>query len=125
MERDVRQLINIGNQNSFEHFIKLLAGRVGQLVNLNSLAGYVGVSQTTLTSWISVLEASFIVFRDGIVPIEIKSSASFDLSFSKNIQQFANFSEKIKDGYVVYGGDKNFETEHATFLNFRDVASVV
>ena len=63
VERDVRQLINVGSQISFERFIKLLAGRVGQIVNLNSLAGDVGVSQTTLTSWLSVLEASFIVFR--------------------------------------------------------------
>jgi predicted AAA+ superfamily ATPase len=63
VERDVRQLINIGSQNSFERFIKLLAGRIGQILNLNSLAGDVGVSQTTLTSWISVLEASFIIFR--------------------------------------------------------------
>jgi predicted AAA+ superfamily ATPase len=63
VERDVRQLINVGSQNSFECFIKLLAGRIGQLLNLNSLANDVGVSQTTLSSWISVLEASFIVFR--------------------------------------------------------------
>lgn len=63
VERDVRQLINIGNQNSFERFIKLLAGRIGQIANLNSLAGDVGISQTTLSSWLSVLEASFIVFR--------------------------------------------------------------
>ena len=63
VERDVRQLLNMGNQISFERFIKLLAGRIGQIVNLNSLAGDVGVSQTTLTSWLSVLEASFIVWR--------------------------------------------------------------
>jgi predicted AAA+ superfamily ATPase len=63
VERDVRRLINLSDQNSFERFIKLLAGRIGQIVNLNSLAGNVGVSQTTLTSWISVLQASFIVFK--------------------------------------------------------------
>jgi len=63
VERDVRQLINVANQNSFERFIKLLAGRIGQLINLNSLACDVGVSQPTLNTWISILEASFIVFR--------------------------------------------------------------
>ena len=63
VERDVKQLINVGNQISFERFIKLLAGRIGQIVNLNALASDAGVSQTTLTSWLSVLEASFIVFR--------------------------------------------------------------
>ncbi len=63
VERDVRQLINVRNQHAFETFLRLLAGRVGQVVNLNSLAGDVGVSSTTLAEWLSVLEASYIVFR--------------------------------------------------------------
>jgi len=63
VERDVRQLINITHQHAFETFVRLLAGRVGQLVNLHSLAGDVGVSSSTLAAWLSVLEASFIVFR--------------------------------------------------------------
>ncbi|MDR3087340.1 MAG: ATP-binding protein [Azoarcus sp.] len=63
VERDVRQLINVTNQRAFETFVRLLAGRIGQLVNLHSLAGDVGVSSTTLASWLSVLEASFIVFH--------------------------------------------------------------
>lgn len=63
VERDVRQLANIRNIIAFETFIKLLAGRVGQVVNLSDLAGSVGVSATTLGQWLGVLEASFIVFR--------------------------------------------------------------
>ncbi len=63
VERDVRMLINVTNQHSFEVFVRLLAGRIGQVVNLNSLAGDVGVSSTTLASWLAVLEASYIVFR--------------------------------------------------------------
>ena len=63
VEKDVRQLINLANQNAFETFLKLLAGRIGQVVNLNSMAGDIGVSSTTLASWLSVLEASYIVFR--------------------------------------------------------------
>jgi len=63
VERDVRQLINLNNQRSFETFLKLLAGRVGQVVNLNGLAGDAGVSATTLASWLSILEASYITFR--------------------------------------------------------------
>ena len=63
VERDVRQIVNIEKQGAFELFLRLLAGRVGQLVNLNSMAGEIGVSQPTLTSWLSVLEASFVVFR--------------------------------------------------------------
>jgi len=63
VERDVRLLLQLENQTGFERFLRLLAGRVGQLLNLNAMAGEVGVAQTTLAKWLSVLEASFIVFR--------------------------------------------------------------
>jgi len=63
VERDVRQLIQVKEQLVFERFLKLLAGRIGQLLNLDSLASDVGVSAKTIRHWISVLEASFIVFR--------------------------------------------------------------
>ncbi len=62
VERDVRQMLNIRNMSAFELFVKLLAGRVGQLVNLTSLSGDVGVSVSTLRGWLSVLEASHLVF---------------------------------------------------------------
>jgi predicted AAA+ superfamily ATPase len=63
VERDVRQLINLKNVSIFEKFLKLLAGRVGQIVNLNSLSNDVGVSSPTLKEWLSVLEASFIIVK--------------------------------------------------------------
>lgn len=63
IERDVRQLINLKDLSTFTKFIKLLAGRVGQIVNLSSIANDTGVSSNTLKSWLAVLEASFIIFR--------------------------------------------------------------
>lgn len=63
VEKDVRMILNIKSLNAFETFVKLLAGRVGQLVNLSSLANDVGISAPTLKEWLSVLEASFIVFQ--------------------------------------------------------------
>ena len=63
VERDVRRLINLRHLASFETFLRLLAGRVGQEINLHGLAGDVGVSSTTLKEWLSVLEASFVIFR--------------------------------------------------------------
>jgi predicted AAA+ superfamily ATPase len=63
VERDVRRLIQLRNATLFESFLKLLAGRVGQLVNLSSLANDVGVDAKTIRSWLSILEASFVVFR--------------------------------------------------------------
>lgn len=63
VERDVRQLINLRNLTQFEHFMKLLAGRVGQMLNLSSLSTEVGISSTTLKEWVSILEASFVIYR--------------------------------------------------------------
>ena len=63
VERDARQLVNIRNFSAFETFIKLLAGRVGQLINMQSLSNDVGVSSTTISEWLSILEASYIIFR--------------------------------------------------------------
>ena len=63
VERDVRKLINVRNTILFEKFVTLLAGRVGQIVNLHALAGEVGVSSTTLGEWLAILESSFLVFR--------------------------------------------------------------
>ncbi len=63
IERDVRQIKNISNLIAFERFVKLCAGRTGQLLNMNSLSIEAGVDSKTIASWISVLESSFIVFR--------------------------------------------------------------
>jgi predicted AAA+ superfamily ATPase len=62
VERDVRQIKNINNLGAFERFVKLCAGRIGQLLNVTSLANETGVDAKTITSWISVLESSFIVY---------------------------------------------------------------
>jgi uncharacterized protein len=63
VERDVRQIKNISNLNVFEKFLRLCAGRVGQLLNMNSLAIEAGVDGKTIASWINVLESSFIIYR--------------------------------------------------------------
>ncbi len=63
IERDVRLIKNINDLYTFERFLRLCAGRIGQLLNMNSLATETGVDAKTISSWIGVLEASFIVFR--------------------------------------------------------------
>jgi predicted AAA+ superfamily ATPase len=62
LQRDVRQLINIKHLSLFQKFIQLCAGRIGQLVNLTSLGNDVGVSHTTVREWLSILEASYVLF---------------------------------------------------------------
>ena len=62
VERDLRSIAQIRDLSLFRRFVRLCAGRVGQLMNLTSLAADVGVSKTTISSWLSILEASYIVF---------------------------------------------------------------
>ncbi|MGB4838455.1 MAG: ATP-binding protein [Saprospiraceae bacterium] len=63
IERDVRQLKNITDLITFERFIRLCAGRTGQLLNKSSLSIECGIDNKTVEAWLSVLEASFVIFR--------------------------------------------------------------
>jgi hypothetical protein len=63
IERDVRQIKNITDLNAFDRFLRLCAGRTGQLLNMNSLAIETGIDNKTIASWIGILENSFILYR--------------------------------------------------------------
>lgn len=63
VERDVRLMVNIKDLSVFRQFLKLCAGRIGQVFNSNNLSNELGVSSHTINSWLSVLEASFVAFR--------------------------------------------------------------
>ena len=63
VERDVRQLVNLKDVRLFERLVRLLAGRVGQCLNISSLAADVGISPRTVSDWLSILEASFVIYR--------------------------------------------------------------
>ena len=62
VERDVRQILNVGNLGTFRQFLEICAGRIGQLVNFSEIGNMIGVSYQTVNQWISVLETSFIVY---------------------------------------------------------------
>ena len=61
VERDVRDVANIGNLDAFQRFVRLCACRTGQLLNLSSLASDCGISHTTARHWVSILQAGFII----------------------------------------------------------------
>jgi uncharacterized protein len=61
VERDVRQVLNIQDLNTFQRFLRLCAARTGQLLNLSALAGEAGIAQGTARAWLSVLEASYLL----------------------------------------------------------------
>lgn len=62
LERDVRQLINVRELGTFQRFVRMCAARTGQLLNLSGLASDCGITHNTAKAWVSVLEASYIVF---------------------------------------------------------------
>jgi len=62
VERDVRQLINVRDLSTFNRFVRLCAARTGQLLNYSDLAGDTGVSHNTIRSWLSIMEASYLLF---------------------------------------------------------------
>jgi predicted AAA+ superfamily ATPase len=62
LERDVRQIMNIGDLNSFNRFLRLCAARTGQILNMSELSRDVGVSVPTVKKWLSILETSFQIF---------------------------------------------------------------
>lgn len=63
LERDVRQMQAVRDLSLFQSFLSLLAGRSGCLLNISSLANELGVSENTVKNWISIAEATFVVFR--------------------------------------------------------------
>ncbi len=63
VERDIRQIIQLKDVSLFDKFMRLLAGRTGQIINYQSLASDVGVTAKTVKEWLSILEASFVVFK--------------------------------------------------------------
>ena len=62
VERDLRQLAEVRNLSSFQRFVRLCAGRVGQLLNLSSLGADAGVTHVTVRQWLTLLEASYVAF---------------------------------------------------------------
>jgi len=63
IERDVRQVLKVQELETFQRFVRLCAGRTGQLLNYSALAADCGITHNTAKAWLSVLEASYIVFQ--------------------------------------------------------------
>jgi hypothetical protein len=62
LERDLRNLYNVGSLRDFQRFLQLLAGRCSQVLNLSSIANELGVAVNTINRWVSVLEASYVIY---------------------------------------------------------------
>jgi predicted AAA+ superfamily ATPase len=211
VERDVRQIIQLKDATLFDKFVRLLAGRAGQLINYQSLASDVGVAAKTIREWLSILEASFVVFklppyfenfgkrvikapkyyfvdtgllayllginkadqvsRDPLVGqlfenlvvlealksrynqgldsnlyfyrdnhgneidllhvsgrdmigVEIKSAATFNASFKKNLLRFSEKQSPLRYSYVIYNGQQIEFSDGIKALGFRQTSTV-
>ena len=213
IERDVRQIINIKDLSLFQKFLTLCAGRIGQVFNSVSFANDLGVSHHTVQNWLSILEASFIIFKikpyhenfgkriikspklyftdlglacylldiskseqifrdplrgalfenliilevlknrlnmgiepnlyyyrdnnghevdlilksaNKFLPIEIKSSATFNSSFTKELKYFSDLTEgRTSKGYIVYAGEQEQNVGDFELINFNNLAKVM
>lgn len=62
VERDLRQILNVGDLGAFHQFLEICAGRIGQLVNFSEIGNSIGISYQTVNKWLSVLQTSFIIY---------------------------------------------------------------
>lgn len=213
IERDVRQIINIKDLSLFQKFLALCAGRIGQVFNSVSFANDLGVSHHTVQNWLSILEASFIIFKikpyhenfgkriikspklyftdlglacylldiskseqifrdplrgalfenliileilknrlnngiepnlyyyrdnnghevdlilksaNQLLPIEIKSSATFNNSFTKELKYFTSLTEgRTPRGYIVYAGEQEKNIGEFELVNFDNLTRIM
>jgi predicted AAA+ superfamily ATPase len=114
VERDARMILNIANLNAFTRFLFMAAGRIGQVLNLSSMAGDVGVSSPTIDGWLSVLEASDIAFRlypyyNNFGKRFIKSPKLYfyDTGLACNLLSLKS-SEELKQHYLLGGLFENY-----------------
>lgn len=114
IERDVRLLQNIQDLNLFIRFMKLCAGRTGQLLNLTALSNDVGISVNSVKAWISVLEASFIIFL--LQPhhknfnkriVKMPKLYFYDTGLASSLLDIQS-PEQIKSHYLLGGLFENF-----------------
>lgn len=211
VERDVRKIINIKDIHLFQKFIKLCAGRVGQVLNINSLCNETGITNNTIKSWLEILEASHLIYmlqpyyenlgkriikspklyfvdvglvcyllgikskdhlkshplrgqifenmvimdfiknqtnngqepniyfyRDNnqnevdlifevggnLIPIEIKSSETFNKDFAKGIKYFQKLTAKAKSGYIIYAGSPIGSSQDYQIINYKNIAEI-
>ncbi|MEI8046226.1 MAG: ATP-binding protein [Bacteroidota bacterium] len=108
LERDLRQILQVKDLSLFQKFVRICAGRIGNLVNASALAGETGVSVATVQSWLSILEASYIImqlqpFYDNINKRLIKSPKLYfyDTGLACYLLGIENVGQVVRD--PLYG----------------------
>ncbi len=108
LERDVREVLRVGDLSTFQKFIQLCAGRTGQILNFSNLAQDCGISHTTARHWLSVLQASSIVYllepyHKNFTKRIIKSPKLYFLDTGLACYLLRIRKESELDGHPLYG----------------------
>ena len=145
LERDIAQIGAVQDLSRFENFMRLLAGRTGQLVNNSAISAEVGVSSTTIGSWLSILESSHLIHilrplyknsnglevdlilkeNENLNLFEVKSGKSLNDEFTKNMQKFLKMNsieieKNNSKGTVIYSGETYSSYKDFSYINFHD-----
>jgi hypothetical protein len=143
VERDVRQILGIGDLLAFQTFLRLAAARTKQLLNLSQLGSDAGVSHNTAKSWLGVLEASYLALRlppfsrnlskrglevdllvergTRILGVEAKSGATVPLEAFAPLGAVAELVPELDQRVVVHGGDSSHTTTAGRAISFREI----
>ena len=108
VERDIRQFAAIRNLLAFETFIRLLAGRIGQIVNLSDLA-------------VDLLVEGF----ERLVPVEIKASRTFSPDFCRSLDKLRSLNSKITPGLIIYAGERGLDYQGNRVASFMDTERAI
>lgn len=129
VERDVRKLLKIQDLETFQRFVRLCAGRTGQLLNLSSLAIECGITHNTAKSWISVLEASYLVFL--LRPhhasfkkrlVKMPKLYFYDAGLNK---WCALAGDKAGRPTLIYAGDESWQHKGIQVLGWRECGQLI
>ena len=108
VQRDLRELIKLKNIQLFEKFVRLAAGRVGQLLNMQSIANDVGASNHTINDWTTLLE--------------VKSAQTVASDAMKPTRAVADIlGDRVKDMSLIYGGEEYQKRSDFEVLPYRNL----
>jgi hypothetical protein len=123
VERDLRQVLNVRDLAQFEVFLKLCAGRTGQLLNLAALGNDTGISHNTAHS--KGLEVDLVLdFGREVELVGIKSGKTLNADFFAALEKLAGLHGGVRVSYLVYGGRETLRQQGVEVLSWMDVGGL-
>jgi hypothetical protein len=127
----VRQILNIQDLATFQRFVQLCAGRIGQLLNITSLAADTGITRITAESWLSVLQASHLVFLvrpwfSNLNKRFIKTVETIASDFFGGLDYWrAKLTRQSLTPWLIHGGTARQARDKATVLPWTGLSPLL